>query len=706
VPGALVIREAAPVSSTPDGRRLQPLLHDLVACLAAPTQAWSERDGQVRAHGAQGFFHSDVRVLAQAVLRLDGREPEGISVTRRGADEVRFVGLARHLGDVTPDPTVRVERVRRVRADGVDEQLRIVSTASEPVSTVVEVTLTSDLAALEAVKVGAVLEPAAPSQGDGVLGWSDAALDVRLDAGDAEVVVDGAEVRLRWPVTVAPRETWQAGWAVRARDANAVVRAPQHRPRWDDVVVEADDRRLGALVRTSLDDLSGLAMAPAAEPEQTFLAAGAPWFFTLFGRDSLWASRLLLPFGTDLAASTLRVLAARQGTQVDPRNAEAPGKVLHEVRRGPLRVDEGHGRVFELPPVYFGTVDATPLWVCLLHDAWRWGMPAAEVAELLPHAERALDWMTEFGDSDGDGFLEYVDEHGLGLANQGWKDSGDSVQWREGGLARAPLALCEVQGYAYEAAVSGAALLDAFGRPGGDRWRSWAAALADRFRKAFWVETPDGRYPAIALDGDGTPVDSLTSNIGHLLGTGLLDADEEALVVGHLTTPQMDGGFGLRTMSAAMSGYAPLGYHLGTVWPHDTAIVIAGMVRAGHGAAAASLVEGLLAAGTGFDGRLPELFGGDARGEVASPVPYPAACRPQAWSAAAGASLTAALLGLSADVPAGRLTVAPVAPSPVGALRVSGLRVAGAPLAVRTDADGRVVDVRTGADSLEVVAQG
>lgn len=680
---------------TQHGRRLQPLLHDLVAGVAAPTQAWSEADGQVRAHGAQGFFHSDVRVLREAVLTVDGHEPEGIATSRSGAAEIRFVGLVRQLGDVTPDPTVRIERLRRVFDEGVTEDLRIVSTASDLVEAVVEVALTSDLATLEQVKVGAAPPAVAPSPASATRAWAKDGIGVHVEAGDAEVRTDGATLVLRWRVRVTPRTTWQTSWGVRAHDAKAVTVAPVVRPRWDDVAVVADDPRLAALVRTSLDDLSGLAMAPATEPDETFLAAGAPWFFTLFGRDSLWAARLLLPFGTDLAASTLRVLSARQGTQVDPGTAEAPGKVLHEVRRSSFSVDEGHGRSITLPPVYFGTVDATPLWVCLLHDAWRWGMPPAEVEGLLPHLERALDWMTEHGDSDGDGFLEYVDEHGLGLANQGWKDSGDSVQWRVGGLARPPVALCEVQGYAYEAAMSGAALLQAFGRPGADRWRAWAADLAERFRKAFWVETPEGRYPAIALDGDGRPVDSLTSNIGHLLGTGILDADEEVTVVRHLTSPSMDGGFGLRTLATSMSGYAPLGYHLGTVWPHDTAIVIAGMVRAGHGAAAASLIEGLLAAGGSFDGRLPELFGGDTRGEVAHPIPYPAACRPQAWSAAGGAYLAAALLGLSADVPGGRLTVAPVAPSPVGALRVEGLRVAGAPLRIRTDADGCLLEVLT-----------
>ena len=692
------------MTATP-GRRLQPLLHDLVAGIAAPTQFWSEDDGQVRALGAQGFFHSDVRVLREAVLTVGGTEPEGIATSRVGAAETRFIGLARRLGDASPDPTVRVERRRTASAGAVEEELLLVCTAKETVETVVELVVTSDLAQLEQVKVGNVPPAAEPRHEAGAVLWTGDGVQVRLDPGEADVQVTGAEVRLRWTVRVGPRETWRGRWGVAAQDAKAVAVAPRTRPRWDDVVVRADDRRLPALVRTSLEDLSGLAMAPAAEPGETFLAAGAPWFFTLFGRDSLWAARLMLPFGTELAASTLRVLAARQGTRVDPETAEEPGKVLHEVRRGTFHVEEGFGRAITLPPVYFGTVDATPLWVCLLHDAWRWGMPAAEVAALLPHAERALDWMTEHGDSDGDGFLEYVDAHGRGLANQGWKDSGDSVQWRVGGLAQPPLSLCEVQGYAYEAAVAGAALLDAFGRPGADRWRTWAGDLAERFRKAFWVETPDGRYPAIALDGDGRPVDSLTSNIGHLLGTGLLDAGEEATVVAHLVSADMDGGFGLRTMAASMSGYAPLGYHLGTVWPHDTAIAVHGMVRAGHGAEAASLVEGLLAAGSSFDGRLPELFGGDARGEVTHPVPYPAACRPQAWSAAAGASLTAALLGLSADVPAGRLTVAPVTPSPVGSLDVAGLRVAGAPLAVRTDAGGRLLDVVTDA-GLEIVTPG
>ncbi|HEY0119126.1 MAG TPA: amylo-alpha-1,6-glucosidase, partial [Cellulomonas sp.] len=358
-----------------------------------------------------------------------------------------------------------------------------------------------------------------------------------------------------------------------------------------------------------------------------------------------------------------------------------------------------------LPPVYYGTVDATPLWVCLLHDAWRWGMPAAEVEALLPAAEAALEWIVGPGDSDGDGFLEYVDETGSGLANQGWKDSGDSVQWRDGRLATGPIALVEVQGYAHEAAMGGAALLEAFGRPGAQRWRDWAGELATRFRHSFWTQDAHGRYPGIALDADKQVVDTVTSNIGHLLGTGILTREEETTVAERLGRPDMDSGYGLRTMSTDSAGYWPLRCHGGAVWPHDTAIVVAGLSRAGHADAAARLATGLLAAAQDLDDRLPELFSGDQRGTVPAVVPYPAACRPQAWSAAASVAVLGASLGLTPDVPGGRLHVAPPTTSAVGALRVRGLRLAGHDLDVEIDRDGRV-RVRTDAPVEVVLPRG
>jgi glycogen debranching enzyme len=413
-------------------------------------------------------------------------------------------------------------------------------------------------------------------------------------------------------------------------------------------------------------------MSTVDRPDDVFLAAGAPWFFTLFGRDSLWAARMLLPLGHEPAASTLRVLAHYQGTRTVAETAEQPGKIMHELRPSALTIP-GEGIV--LPPLYYGTVDATALWICLLHDAWRWGMPPAEVEELLPHLEAALAWMRDYGDSDGDGFLEYIDTTGHGLANQGWKDSGDSIQWRDGTLAEGPIALCEVQGYAYEAAIGGAELFDAFGREGADQWRAWAADLKKRFAASFWIDDPAGPYPAVALDAAKRRVDTVTSNIGHLLGTGILDAPQAAAVARRLVSPELASGYGLRTMSTDAAGYWPLSYHGGSVWAHDTAIVIGGLAREGFRAEAAQLADGLLAAAEGFGYRMPELHSGDPSTATVSPIPYPAACRPQAWSAAAAVAVLSARLGLRADAPAGRFEVDP--DPAAGALRIHGLRFAG-----------------------------
>jgi glycogen debranching enzyme len=318
---------------------------------------------------------------------------------------------------------------------------------------------------------------------------------------------------------------------------------------------------------------------------------------------------------------------------VDVSAAEEPGKILHELRRTTMRFGTSW-----LPPVYYGAIDATPLWICLLHDAWRAGLPDADVTELLPALEQALRWLIDHGDADGDGFLEYRDASGHGLSNHGWKDSFDSIRFHDGTVAAGPVAVCEAQGYAYQAAIAGASLLDAFGRSGGDRYRLWAAELADRFRARFWCGTGADRYPALALDGAKQPVDSLTSNIGHLLGTGILNAEEELRIARLVTSPALDSGLGLRTMADTDAGYAPLSYHCGSVWPHDTAIVIAGLVRAGLAEYAGGLIEGLLRASIAFKQRLPELWSGEGR-----PIPYAAACRPQAWSSASAVVVADAL---------------------------------------------------------------
>ena len=394
---------------------------------------------------------------------------------------------------------------------------------------------------------------------------------------------------------------------------------------------------------------------------------------------------MMLPLGTALAEGTLRTLARRQGTTIDPLSGEAPGKIMHELRPDDPRMA---GRTHGGPATYYGTVDATLLWISLLAEAWRWGMPESAVASLLPNLDRALSWLEQHGDPNGDGLVEYLDA-GRGLANQGWKDSGNAIRFSDGGLGQPPIALCEVQGYAHRAALDAADLLDAFDPVGGagGRWRAYAARLARTFRRRFWLDGALGAYPALAIDGDGKPVDSLTSNIGHLLGTGLLDAAEEAVVAGLLGADALAGGYGLRTMSTLDAGYAPLSYHCGSIWPHDTAVALVGLAAAGADREALVLLEGLLQAAEAFDYRLPELYGGDARTDVARPVAYPGACVPQAWSAAAAVSVLQALLGLAADVPRGEFRVRPLIPG-LGAVEVRGLRVAGASVDVSVDRDG------------------
>jgi hypothetical protein len=669
----------------------QPWLHELVTVLSAPTVALSDSAGQIRAAGAHGVLHADVRVLSAAVLDVDGREPAPVSGGLLGARTARFVLVPRGLGDGIVDPTVRVERERTVLPGEVREVIRVISAADAGVDAVLTLTVAADLAGLAEIKDGRPAPAAVPvEQAGDALTWGTGTLRVTLSAPGAALAADGRQAVLRWRVRLAGRGEFGASWRLAVTDPAAPVAAvggsrmqegPANeelaRGPWANVSAAADDLRLPALLAQSLADADALRMAVPGAPRDVFLAAGAPWYFTLFGRDSIWAARLLLPFGWELAAGTLRALAAFQGRRLELGSGEAPGKIPHELRRS---------------GVSYQTIDATPLWICLLHDAWRWGMPADEVAALLPALRAALRWLRDYGDSDGDSLLEYVNTTGRGLANQGWKDSGDAVRFADGTIAAPPVALCEVQGYAYEAAVHGADLLDAFGEGGTGQWRELAVRIAAAFRAAFWVSDERGGYPALALDAAKRPVDALTSNIGHLLGTGLLSHAEEALVASRLGEPDLDSGFGLRTMSARNGGYNPLSYHCGSVWSHDTAIVIRGLARGGHVRQVAGLADGLLAAASGFGWRLPELYSGAARAETPWPTPYPAACRPQAWSAAAAAVLAQALLGLDADVPGGTLTVRPLAARIGGAgtrLRVDGLVAGTETFTAGVDESGR-----------------
>ncbi len=627
-------------------------LHDRITCVAAPATWLSSPDGSLREgadgllrNSADGLFVEDRRALSRLEVTVDGAAPAPVDVQRTGAASAVFAGVR---------DAIRVTRSRLAEPLGGTETVTLSNDSDAPRAVVLAVAAATDFATTGAIRDGASTSTVDFQAGDGAW-WARSAdgMAVRLDATPPP---DGP---LRWAVTLEPGERWSVELRCTRTDIPPIQRAK----RFSTLRVAAADARLDALVRTGVQDLDALRRTDGAD---VYYSAGSPWYLTLFGRDALWSARLALPLGVEVAAGTLRALAARQGTAYHSDTEEEPGRILHEVRPP----DAAH----RLPPVYYGTVDATALFVCTLADAYRWGMRPDAVEALLPNVEAALGWL-----AGHEGFVAYRST-GAGLTNQGWKDSGDGVQFADGRVATGTLALCEVQGYAYQAALRGADLLDAFGRSGGQRWRDWAAGLAERFRAAFWCP---GGYPAVAVTGDGEQVDGVASNMGHLLGTGLLSAEEGALVAKHLAG--LRSPFGLRTLAADSAGYDPGSYHAGSVWPHDTAIALLGLARDGHRQEAAALIGALLAAAERFGFRLPELYGGDD-----AATPYPPACRPQAWAAAAGPAILTALLGLDVDVPAGRITFDPLRPSPMGAFRVRGLKVAGGELDVTVDADGAV----------------
>ncbi|MFF3374222.1 glycogen debranching N-terminal domain-containing protein [Streptomyces sp. NPDC002680] len=670
-------------------------------CVAAPAFVASPRDGQLRGLRAEGFYGHDRRLLHTACLVIDGREPEPIGVQPLGPDQVRFTSVRRYQGDPTDDPTLIVERVRTA-GGGERILLRNVGTRTRRLH--VQLALATDLADISEVKRGhrgkAVPCTAAPDGGG--LDWQASNGRTEVRAGDGDLtpeVTDGPEGgTFTWPrVLLRPGESRQLGLTVTGGAMPAPPGhpdAPRSRAPWTEPEVKGD-RRLVELVRRGLGDLRALRLADPERtdpdgPEDQFIAAGCPWYLTLFGRDSIWSARMMLPLGTDLARGTLWALARRQGTAHDLFREEAPGRILHELR--PADAEHGHG--LRLPSRYYGSVDATPLFVTLLVEAWHWGLPDPDVDALLPYAERAMRWVVETCDEDEDGFLRYL-PRAEGLLHQSWKDSEDAVRDATGRRIEPPLALCEVQGYAYQAATGLADLLSARGHhERAKKLHTWADSLRKRFADAFWLPSPGGparRYVAIAVGRDLAPVSGPASNMGQLLSTGILDDEGCRTVAAWLTSAELNSGWGLRSRSAALPGFNPLSYHGGSVWTHDTAIAIQGLCAAGCHNEAYQLADGLLDAATHFGYRMPELYGGDSR-TAGSPAPlaYPAACRPQGWSAASGMALLSALLGLRPDARDRTFRAVPTPPGLLGPLSVSGLKLSGHPLKVAMDGTGEV----------------
>jgi glycogen debranching enzyme len=400
-----------------------------------------------------------------------------------------------------------------------------------------------------------------------------------------------------------------------------------------------------ALERTylrSLVDLAALRYSPITAGGRSLPAAGLPWFMTMFGRDSILTSLQALPFVPELAATTLLELGARQGTRIDDFRDEDPGRILHELRYGELTA-------FEERPhsPYFGSADATQLFVVLLDEYERWTGDRKLVRLLEPEARAALNWIDEYADLMGNGYVWYQRRNeDTGLENQCWKDSWDSISYRDGRIPGFPRATCELQGYAYDAKVRGARLArDVWGDAAfADALEKEAAALKRRFNRDFWLE--DEGYFALALDREGRPVDALTSNIGHLLWSGIVDKSKAKSVVHHLMGARLFSGWGVRTLAEGEGRYNPVGYHVGTVWPFDNSFIAWGLRRYGFKTEAARIAAGILDAAYVFDGRLPEAFAGYERSQTKYPVQYPTACSPQAWSTGTPLLLMRTMLGL------------------------------------------------------------
>ena len=657
-------------------QHLVPVLNHLAVSVAAPAILLSDPDGQVRRGGVRGWFVDDVRLVDELTVSVEGSGLDLVRAEIRGADRQEFTYTAREIGGWLHDPQVTLDRRRRLTPAGLVEEFEVASRAQEAFDLVLHVDLVADLAPMADVRQGMATTPVPAERTEHGLVWHHDGHGFVARLLPAPSAVEGD--RLTWTTSVAPGTTYTVRVVLDAEGTPAF--GPGGTPPWGDVTVEAPDTRLPRLVAQSLADLGGLLMR---DGDDAFVAAGAPWFLTQFGRDSLWVARLLMPCSTDLALSTLRTLARRQGTKVDPDSEEQPGKILHEVRNTTLELGG-----MSLPPVYYGSVDATPLFVCTLADAWQWGADRDQIAVLLPAAQRCLAWVME--QSAESGWLRYVDLSGRGLANQGWKDSVDSVQFADGRLADPPIALSEVQGYAYEAAVRGAALLEAFGEEPVEGLADWAASLKERFARDFWVDTPEGGHVAIALDGRGAKVDSVASNMGHLLGTDILGAEPTARVVEVLTAPDMASGFGLRTLTSRSPRFSRLSYHGGSVWPHDTAVAVRGLARDGYVDQAAGLAAGIVAASGGVAYRLPELYGGDQDSDVEFPVDYPASCRPQAWAAAAPLACLVAATGLHVDVPAGEVTLPVSTSTALGPFTLRGVRAGDRRLTVAVAIDGTV----------------
>jgi glycogen debranching enzyme len=664
-----------------------------VSVLQGNTFVVSARNGDVDGspNEPHGLFHRDTRFLSSLRLTVDGESLQVLSTDDLEYFAAQFF-LVPGTGSAYTDATLSVQRRRVVGDGGFHEELTVMNHSADQVRFEIRLAVDADFADLFEVKDAKTAKPGdlyRTIQPDRLV------LGYRRDAyvretwvrphGSGHAIDDGG---VTFTIDVPGHGSWHGGIEVvaaldgtakghteaqsSAKDGAHAGGSPATQPTLDELQafaprLETSWHPLRLTYLRSIVDLAALRFYPIEGSTGAVPAAGLPWFQTLFGRDSLITSFQALPFAPGLAETTLRVLADLQGTRVDDFRDEEPGKIPHELRFGELTV-------FEERPhsPYYGSADATPLFLILLDEYERWTGDTGLVLELEPAARAALGWIDDFGDRDGDGYVEYERRNTkTGLENQCWKDSWNSIMWSDGTLASLPRATCEIQGYVYDAKRRSARLAREIWRddPLAVKLDVQAHELKRRFNRDFWLD--DRKHYALALDGDKRRVDTLTSNIGHLLWSGIAEDEKAANCVQHLLGERLFSGWGVRTMADGEGGYNPIGYHQGTVWPHDNSLIALGLRRYGYDEAASRLAFCILEASEYFLGRLPETFAGYDRDQTRFPVEYPTACSPQAWSTGTPLLLLRVLLGLEPKF--GAIEVNPALPTGIAQLALYGL---------------------------------
>jgi glycogen debranching enzyme len=655
---------------------------DLVKILDGNTFVVSDSRGDIEASltDPTGLFSFDSRFLSTWILTVNGQRLNPLSVDDLQYFETRFF-LVPGTGTVYVDAKLSVIR-RRAVGDGFHEELTILNHDDEPVDLEVRIEAASDFADLFEVKDALKKKGRYYTRVQGkrlLLGYE------RETYGRQTMISASAPAKLdehglTFKARIEPHGEWTTDLDVvtAAAGVGGTFRRPKYergerraRPnmgrsleRWlrDAPRLESESDSLKATYHRSLVDLAALRFSPPVTGGKSLPAAGLPWFMTMFGRDSIFTSLQALPFTPELAATTLRALGTWQGSRVDDFRDEDPGRILHEMRYGEMTA-------FEERPhsPYYGCADATALYVVLLDEYELWSGDRRLVRELESEARAALNWIDEYADLMGNGYVWYQRRNEeTGLENQCWKDSWDSISYRDGRLPGFPRATCELQGYAYDSKMRGARLArEVWKDPAfAEALEQQAADLKRRFNRDYWVE--DGEYFALALDTEGNQVDSLTSNNGHLLWSGIVDKSKAKAVVRQLMGPRLFSGWGVRTLAEGEGRYNPIGYHVGTVWPFDNSFIAWGLRRYGFKEEAAQIASGILDAADFFQGRLPEAFGGYERGVTKYPVQYPTACSPQAWSTGTPLLLLRTMLGL--EPVADHLVVDPALPEGIGLL--------------------------------------